>query len=57
MTTVKKTYYRVKLTGEVVIEAAGEDDALTQARDFFVTTGQGLAWAVEKVDVQVRAPA
>ncbi len=56
MPTIRKTYYKVTLKGEVIIEAIGEDDALTQAKNFFVTTGQGLAWAVEKVDVQVSAP-
>ena len=52
---VKKTYYKVHLTGDVVIEATDEADSLAKARDFFVSTGQGLTWAVEKVEVQVNA--
>ncbi len=54
---VKKTYYKVNLTGEVTIEADSEADALAKARDFFTTTGQGLAWAVVKVGVQVKPTA
>ncbi len=50
---VKKTYYKVTLIGEVVIEANDEADSLLQAKNFFASTGQGLTWAVEKVEVQV----
>jgi 1,2-phenylacetyl-CoA epoxidase PaaB subunit len=53
---VKKTYYKVNLNGEVTIEATDEANALVKAKDFFVTTGQGLAWAVVKVDVQINHP-
>lgn len=54
---VKKTYYKVHLNGDVIIEAVDEADSLTKAKDFFVSTGQGLTWATEKVDVQINEPA
>jgi len=52
---VKKTYYKVHLIGDVIIEASDEANALVKAKDFFVSTGQGLTWAVEKVDVEINA--
>ena len=55
--TIKKTYYKVMLGGEVIIEATDESNAIAKAKDHFVTTGQNLTWAVSKVDVQVNAPA
>ncbi len=53
MALVEKTYYKVVLSGEVTIQAADEATAITAARDYFVGTGKGLAWAVSKVNVQV----
>lgn len=49
----EKIYYRVKLAGEVTLEASSESDAIARARDYFVNTGHGLAWGVEAVKVQI----
>lgn len=51
---VKKIYYKVSLVGDVIIEAADEADAIKLARDYFVSTGQGLTWAIEKVEVETK---
>lgn len=57
MATEKKTYYKVILQGEVIIEAADESDAIAKAKGYFVTTGQDLTWGVSKVEVQINTPA
>lgn len=56
MAKVEKVYFKVNLTGEVVIEAADESGAIAESRDYFVTTGKGLSWAVTQVKVQVNPP-